>query len=107
MSDPFSIGLDSLFATAMAIDVLYTPQGGQAVAVRALLAEPDTDVVIGGQAKLTDHKRVLEIRKSELVAASKDDVIEIPRGSGQNFRVMQALSRDTDRLLWRIEAASA
>jgi len=105
MSDPFATALDTFFASVQACDVGYTPAGGAKVRVSAGLRNPDVELTIGGQARVIDTKRILEIRKSELPTAATDDTVEIPYGSGQNFRVLLARTLDNNRLVWTIEAA--
>ena len=78
MSDPFSIMLDTLFATAQAIDATYIPKDGPPQDVRGAFTEPDVEIPVAG-ARIRDQKRVLEIRKSELAAVAGDAPSSIAR----------------------------
>lgn len=105
MSDPFDMALGAIFGSAHGLDATYTPAGGSAFDVRAKWIEPDVDFAVGGQAKVVDRKRVLEVRKAELATAASGDTVEVPKGSGDQYRVMKATSRDSDRRVWTLELA--
>jgi len=100
----FDTALSTLLASQLGVDVVYTPAGGSPLAIRAAFAEPDVQIPIG-QARAKDRKRVLVVRAADVAEPKTGDTAEVPAGSGNVLRVIDADVRDPMRLSWSVTLA--
>lgn len=95
--------VDSVFAE-FGIDATYTPQGGNPVTVRVLRSAGD-EILGFGETRLHTASNVFEIRRSDPVTPQDGDTITI---EGESFIIQGSPQvRDTDRLVWTMEAYPA
>jgi len=89
-ADPFGFG----------VDATYTPAGGAATEVRAILSRPD-ETVVWRETALARPTCILELLVSEVPAPAAGDVVDV---AGQTYRLQGQPQRDVERVTWRIEA---
>jgi hypothetical protein len=86
------------------IDATYTPQGESPVTVRVLRSAGDETLGFG-ETRLHTASNIFEIRRSEPITPQDGDTITI---EGENFIIQGSPQvRDTDRLVWTMEAYPA
>lgn len=94
--------LAAMFDTdAFAVSASYTPAGGAAVPVVALLDAPDETLEIGRVGVNAARRRVW-VRVAELASAARNDAIVI---AGEALKVNAARRDETGRL-WRLECSA-
>lgn len=97
----FASALDRLFADPnLARDAVWRPAVGDPVLVRIMLRQPD-EVASFGESRFATDATLLDIRTSEVAEPRPGDRIEI---DGDLFVVRGEPRRDSERLIWRIEA---
>jgi hypothetical protein len=97
----FSAMFDALFRDPnIAQNAVYTPQGGEGVAVRVVQRAPDITVDALG---VSVHRETgaFEIRVSEVAQPVRGDTIVT---GGRTFTVQGAPVLDDTRLVWVLEA---
>ncbi len=100
----FADALDRLFADPnLARDALRRPAIGDAVPVRVVLRQPD-EVASFGQSRFATDTTKLDIRVSKVAEPRPGDEVEV---DGTTFVVQGEPRRDSERLIWRIEAVPA
>ncbi len=99
MSDPFAQAVADLFASALAVDADYTPAGGEAVGLRAIVAAPDVEAGILG-ARVASDSVVVEVPVSAVAAPAAGDTIEV---LGETRVVQGSPRRDALRLVWTLD----
>lgn len=93
--------LAAMFDTdAFAVSASYTPAGGSAVSVSALLDAPDETLAIG-RVGVNLPRRVVLVRVAELPAAARGDVLAI---EGETLTVRSAKLDPTGKL-WTLECS--
>lgn len=102
MTDAFFVAMDRLFAH-LAVDAIYTPQGGEPVAVRVVARRPD-QIVGFGETRLLAETTMLDIRVAEVADPHPGDTIEI---DGQTLIVQGEPIRDPERLIWTVDLRPA
>ena len=87
--------VDATFA-AFGIDAVYTPAGGDPVAVRVIASRPDT-IVGFGETRIHAETATFEVRASKVANPRPGDRIAL---DGENFIVQgEPERRDPDRLV--------
>lgn len=99
---PFSVMIDSLFASGVAQDGTYTPASGQPKAVRVISSRPDVDVGIAGIEVRVGTTR-FDIRSSDVAAPGEGDQLVV---AGVTYAVLGAMA-DRDRLVWTLDMVPA
>jgi hypothetical protein len=95
----FAGAVDATFA-AFGIDAVYTPSGGEPVAVRVIVKRPDT-IVGFGETRIHAETAVFEVRVSEVVSPRPGDQLTV---GGQAFITQgEPERRDPDRLVWTVD----
>ena len=90
--------MDATFA-AFGIDALYTPAGGEPVAVRVIARRPDA-IVGFGETRIHAETATFEVRASEVASPRPDDQLAV---GGETFLVQgEPERRDPDRLVWTL-----
>ena len=81
-------------------NAVYTPAGGEPLAVRVIARRPDT-IVGFGETRIHAETATFEVRDSEVASPRPDDQLVV---DGQTF-VLQAepARRDPDRLVWVLD----
>lgn len=103
MNGSMQDAVDSVFAE-FGVDATYTPQGGGPVTVRVLRSAGD-EILGFGETRLHTASNIFEIRRSDPVTPQDGDMITI---EGENFIIQGSPQvRDTDRLVWTMEAYPA
>ena len=94
----FASAVDATFA-AFGIDALYTPAGGEPVAVRVIARRPDA-IVGFGETRIHAETATFEVRASEVASPRPDDQLAV---GGETFLVQgEPERRDPDRLVWTL-----
>ncbi len=92
--------VDAAFA-AFGTDAVYTPAGGDPVAVRVIAKRPDTIVGLG-ETRIHTETATFELRAGEAAGPRPGDRLEV---GGEGFVVQgEPERRDPDRLVWTIDA---
>lgn len=102
MSDAFTVAIDRLFAQ-LAVDAVYTSQGGTPTAVRVIARRPD-QIVGFGETRLLAETTMFDVRTSEVANPRPGDTIEI---DGQTLVVQGEPVRDPERLIWTVDLRPA
>jgi len=101
----FTAAIDALFADPhLALDAIYRAGGADPGApVRAIVRQPDR---IGefGETRIVAETVMIDIRVSEVAAPAEGDTIEV---NGTVYVIQGEPIRDTERLVWSIEARPA
>lgn len=96
--------LARLFADPhLARDAVWRPAVGNPVSIRIMLRQPD-EVASFGESRFATDTTVFDIRVNEVAEPRPGDQVEI---DGDLFAVQGEPRRDTERLVWRIEAVLA
>lgn len=100
----FVIGMDALFADDnIAVEAIYTAEGGNPVLVRVVARRADS--IIGfGEAKLWSETQRFDLRVSEVANPRPGDRLEI---SGEAYLIQGEPVRDAERLIWTIDVLPA
>jgi hypothetical protein len=99
----FEGAVDATFA-AFGIDALYTPAGGDPIAVRVIARRPDT-IVGFGEIRIHAETATFEVRASEVANPRPDDQLMV---GGETFVVQgEPERRDPDRLVWTVDVRPA
>lgn len=98
--------VDEIFGnTDMAFDALYTPSGGSARSVRAMLSAPDQP--IGGfETRSRGTALRLEFRRSEVPELAEDDTVDLVAGDNVpgdliGVYTVKAPEADDSRRVWK------
>lgn len=103
MSDVFDAMLGTLKASAIGVDIVYTPATGPAPpAFRGFSKTPDIESELGKGTKLRQQASIFEVFVSDLPIAVAGDTF---LASSTSYRVTAAWHKDQDRRIWLIEAA--
>ena len=99
----FAGAVDATFG-AFGIDAIYTPPGGEPVAVRVIARRPDT-IVGFGETRIHAESATFEVRASEVANPRPDDQLTV----GGNILIVQGEPerRDPDRLVWTLDVRPA
>ena len=99
----FQGAVDATFA-AFGFDAVYTPAGGEAVAVRVIAKRPDT-IVGFGETRIHAETATFELRASEVASPRPGDQLT----AGTETFVVQGEPerRDPERLVWTLGAQPA
>ncbi|MFN4229841.1 hypothetical protein [Parvibaculum sp.] len=81
----------------MGRDAVYTPAGGEPLNVRVLFTRPDAMADVLGERRF-GPSQLIELRKSEVAAPKKGDLIAI---DGRTYKLDQPSQPDDRRLKWR------
>jgi hypothetical protein len=104
MTSAFDAALAALLADPnIGRDVVYTPQGGTPITVRAVLRRPD-DVTSFGDARLWSETTRLDLCVGEVTNPRPGDRVRI---DGEDFDIQGEPQRDSERLIWTITLAPA
>ena len=97
-----AIAIDALFADPnLGVDAIYRTGGsGEAITLRAIVRQPDR-VGTFGETRIATETTIIDIRTSDINAPAEGDTIEM---SGTVYIIQGAPIRDTERLIWTIEA---
>jgi len=84
----------------LGINVVYTPEGGSPIMVRALARRPD-EIATFGDTRLHTETAIFEVRTSEVEEPRPGDRITL----GDTIYIIQGEPerRDPDRLVWTID----
>ncbi len=101
----FEVAIDALFADPnMTVVGFYRPGGTDpALEVRVLRRQPDR-VGEFGATRLRSETNVFELRTSEVADPREGDTLDV---GGVRYVVQGEPMRDTERLVWTIEARPA
>jgi hypothetical protein len=98
----FQGAVDATFA-AFGIDAVYTPAGGEPVPVRVIVRRPDT-IVGFGETRIHAESATFEVRASEVAGPRQGDLLTV---GGEAFVIQgEPERRDSDRLVWDLDAVS-
>lgn len=101
MSSAFAAAVDTLFSDPhMADDAVYTPAGGDPVAVRVIARQPDKTIDVLG-VTLASATTLFDLRVSDIAQPAAGDALET---GGETYIVQGEPKRDAARLVWTIEA---
>jgi hypothetical protein len=97
----FAGAVDATFA-AFGIEAVYTPAGGEPVAVRVIARRPDTIVGVG-ETRIHAETATFEVRASDVASPRPGDQLTL----GSVIFVVQGEPerRDPDRLVWSLMCA--
>ena len=95
----FQGAVDATFA-AFGIDAVYTPAGGEPLAVRVIARRPDT-IVGFANTRIHAETATFELRASEVVSPRPGDQLIV---DGQTFVQGEPERRDPDNLVWTVDA---
>jgi hypothetical protein len=99
----FQGAVDATFA-AFGIDAVYTPAGGDPVAVRVIARRPDT-IVGFGETRIHAEAATFELRASEVASPRPGDQLTV---GGETFAIQgEPERRDPERLVWTLDAQPA
>jgi len=101
--DVFAAATDDLFASAIAQDAIYTPEGGEAQAIRVVHQRPDQINVLFGQ-PTAGPTSIFKVRVADVASPNEGDTIEV---AGLSYVVLGQPRRDSRNLVWTIEAPPA
>jgi hypothetical protein len=103
--------VDEIFENAdLAFDAIYTPQGGSARTVRAMLSAPDVPIVgLGGGGYETRARGTalkIDLRRSETAELAEGDTIELVAGDNVpsdliGVYTVMAPEADDSRRCWK------
>ena len=103
MVTAFAGAVDATFA-AFGTDAVYTPAGGEPVAVRVIAKRPDTIVGLG-EARIHTETATVELRAGEVAAPRPGDRLAV---GGETFAVQgEPERRDPDRPVWTLDVRPA
>jgi len=86
------------------IDALYSPQGGDVLAIRVIATQPD-DIVGFGDTRVYTETSMFEVRVSELPQPRPDDLLTI---DGDDYVIQgEPERRDPHRLVWTLDTRPA
>ena len=95
--------VDATFA-AFGTDAVYTPAGGDPVAVRVIAKRPDTIVGLG-DSRIHAETTTFAVRASEVESPRPGDQLVV---AGETFVVQgEPERRDPDRLVWSLDVRPA
>jgi hypothetical protein len=101
----FSAAIEALFADAnLGIDAIWRPAGaGPGIPVRAIVRRPDR---IGdfGETRIVAETVIIDVRVSQVPVPAEGDTFEI---GGETFVIQGEPLRDSERLIWTVEARPA
>lgn len=101
----FSLAVDDLFTDRdLARDATFTPDGGDPVAVRVLVGQPDRIVGGFGGTRLWSQTTRVDVRVSDVAVIAEGDRFTI---DGVDYVVQGEPVRDAERLVWTVEAVEA
>jgi len=96
----FVIGTDALFADDnIAMDGIYTAEGGSPVLVRVVARRADS-ITGFGEAKLWSETQRFDLRVSEVATPRPGDRLEI---NDEALLIQGEPMRDAERLIWTID----
>lgn len=100
MSAIFAAHTAAIFNGPLAVDAVYTPDGGEGAEVRAIpvLGDPRTSFNAG---TFVRDSAVFLVATAAVANPAEGDTITV---DGSDYRVQGAPERDERRLHWRIEA---
>ena len=100
----FAAAMDAIFADQnMAVDSIWTAQGGAPLPVRVIRKAPD-ELTTFGAARLLSETTIVDVRVSEMPTPRPGDTIEI---GTETFIIQGEPKRDRERLIWTLELAFA
>jgi len=95
-----SQAVDTLFASELAKDATYTPQGGSGVAVRVMVKRPD-QIVDFGETEAVAETAIFEVRVADVATPQEGDTLTY---DGTPYEVKgDPVRRDPDRLVWTLD----
>ena len=99
-----AMALDALFADGnIAVDAVYTPEGGVPQLVRVVTRRAD-EVSSFGDARLWSETTRVDLRVAEVAEPRPGDRIEI---DGEAFLIQGEPVRDRERLVWTLDLRPA
>ncbi len=106
MEGPFAIAVatavDDCFRH-LGRDAVYTADCGDPVTVRAIAKRPD-EIVGFGETRIHAGTTLFDVRVSEIAEPRPGDRLSV---GGENYLVQGEPMRDTERLIWTLEAYPA
>ena len=84
-------------------DAVYTADGGEPVTVRVIAKRPD-EIVGLGETRIHAGTTLFDVRVSEIAEPQAGDRFGI---DGEDYLVQGEPVRDTERLIWTLEACPA
>lgn len=100
----FSAMVDDLFGDDnIALDAVYTPDGGDPVDVRVVPSQED--IISGfGPTRVKAEKALFDVRRSELPAPAAGAALEVDEVA---YTVKAVRTDDPERLVWTLECTAA
>lgn len=95
MSNPFVAALDALYASALAIDAVFT-SNGVSTPVRTVRSQPD-QISGYGEGQIVQASNLFELRRSEVSEPSAGDTIAV---GADVFAIVGDPMLDTEGLAW-------
>ena len=106
MEGPFAIAVatavDDCFRH-LGRDAVYTPDGGEPVMIKVIAKRPD-EIVGLGETRIHAGTALFDVRASEIAAPRPGDRLSL---GGEDYLVQGEPMRDTERLIWTLEAYPA
>jgi hypothetical protein len=98
----FDTMLDTIFASAIAIDASYLSADAPPLACRVIARQPDIEGDIGARNRGQQEAVTFEARVSEAPSVVAGAALDV---GGVRYRITAVKRKDGDRRIWTIEAA--
>ena len=102
MTAPFAAAVDDCFRH-LGRDAVYTPENGVPVDVRVIAKRPD-EIVGFDETRIHAATTLFDVRVSEVAEPRPGDRLSV---DGEDYLVQGEPMRDTERLIWTLEAYPA